>query len=504
MRRLVLALATAALAAPPSAFAHRERPTTFPDPAAASVPRYRTAGPALVVCKPDSQARIARLAASNRRRNLRLLSQCRYAHVQAAVNDAQPGSRILVLPGVYREEPSRAAPNEDPRCANLLVTSNDGRAQVPSYAYQAQCPNAQNLIAIVGKREIQIEGTGDAPSDVLLFGDRRKLNVVRADRADGVVLRNFTVQYSDFNNVYVLETNGFRLERIVSRWSREYGVLSFTSDNGLYSHITAYGSGDSGVYPGSGPQGHCQWYGIELRRINAYGNTVGLAGTSGDGLWIHDSRFHHNAVGLGFDSVFRNHPGMPQDCTKIERNRIYSNNLDVYTAQRDTYCRAPVLARDPRIVCPTVLPPMGTGIVFAGGNGNIVRDNWIYDNWRYGAMLFWVPAFIRGVDDPALQNDTSHSNQYVGNRMGRTPGGMRAPNGLDFWWDEEGSGNCWEGNGTVRSDPARLPACSPPAPFTPANPAKFTQLVACADWNPLTNTDPPGCAWTRRPARPRP
>ena len=55
-----------------------------------------------------------------------------------------------------------------------------------------------------------------------------------ADRADGIHLRNFTVQFSDFNNVYVLETNGFRMENIISRWSREYGFLSFTSDNGLY------------------------------------------------------------------------------------------------------------------------------------------------------------------------------------------------------------------------------------------------------------------------------
>jgi hypothetical protein len=27
--------------------------------------------------------------------------------------------------------------------------------------------------------------------------------------------------------------------------------------------------------------------------------------------------------------------------------------------------------------------------------------------------------------------------------------------------------------------------------------------VTCADWNALTNTDPAGCSWPRRPARPR-
>lgn len=443
------------------------------------------------------------LPAATRRRNLALLAQCSYRHVQEAVTAAAPGSRVLVLPGVYREEPSRAAPSDDPRCASLKVQAFEAPGVlVPSYESQQQCPNADNLIAIVGKPNIQVEGTGDDPSDVLFFGDRRKLNVIRADRSDGVVLRNFTVQFSDFNNVYVIETNGFRLDRIVTRWSREYGVLTFASDNGLYTDITAYGSGDAGVYPGGGPQGHCARYGIELRRVDSYGNTLGYSGTSGDGIWVHDSRFHHNSTGLSMDSVFAGHPGMPQDCSKFERNRIYSNNLDLYNASRDRYCRSPVLARDPKVVCPTELVPLGTGLLIAGGNGNVLRDNWIYDNWRNGVMLFWVPAFIRGENDPALAYDTSHANQFVGNRMGVRPGGLRSPNGLDFWWDEEGSGNCWERNGNVRSDPATLPACSPPAPFTTTKPEKFTQLISCADWDPLQNPDPFGCDWPRRPARP--
>jgi hypothetical protein len=117
-------------------------------------------------------------------------------------------------------------------------------------------------------------------------------------------------------------------------------------------------------------------------------------------------------------------------------------------------------------------------------------------------MLFWVPASVRGEADPALSTDTSHGNRFLSNRMSLTRGGMRSPNGLDFWWDEEGSGNCWERNGRVRSNPAVLPTCAPPAPFTPASPVKFSQLVACAGWNPLTNTDPAGCAWPRRPTRP--
>jgi hypothetical protein len=57
---------------------------------------------------------------------------------------------------------------------------------------------------------------------VRITGQKSKLNVIRADRADGIYLKNFQVQYSDFNNIYVLETNGFRIDSVVSKYSREY------------------------------------------------------------------------------------------------------------------------------------------------------------------------------------------------------------------------------------------------------------------------------------------
>ncbi|MFY9578263.1 MAG: hypothetical protein WAQ33_02970, partial [Gaiellaceae bacterium] len=406
----------------------------------------------------------------------------------------------------------------DPACAALLVpaagTAGDMAKLVPSYEYQRRCPNAQNLIAIVGdsngdgvcddKCNLQIEGTGQRPSDVLILGDRRKLNVIRADRADGIVLRNFTVQYSDFNNVYVIETNGFRLERIVSRWSREYGFLSFTSDHGLYNRVVAYGSGDSGVYTGSGPEGHCVRYGIEVRNVDSYGNSNGFSGTSGNGIWIHDSRFHNNGIGMSVDSAFAGHPGMPQDCSKWQRNRIYSNNADVFSAKRDRFCRRPFLLRDPKVPCPVVIIPIGTGILIAGGNDNLVRDNWIYDNWRNGVQLFWVPSLARGEPDPAKAFDTSNGNRFLGNHMGTRPDGKRDRNGVDFWWDEEGRSNCWSGNrgaggGSVTSNPASLPSCPGSSEFHSANTSKFAEIVACFTWDPLTNPDPAGCSWTVRP-----
>lgn len=534
VRRALIALAVAVLAAtviPAASFGHAERPAFFPDHTRGSVPKYRTGGPSLVVCKPDSRRRIRRLLDGPvERKNLRLLKRCKFEHIQAAVNAASNGTRILVVPGVYREQPSLRAPEPDPRCADSYVPAANDQVggvddpsqdtQVPAYEYQRKCPNAQNLIAITGddddpdrecddKCRIQIEGTGSKAKQVRIKGERSKLNVIRADRADGIYLRNFLVEFSDFNNIYALETNGFVFDRIVSRFSREYDFLSFTSDNGLYDRLNAYGAGDSGIYPGSGPEGHCERYGIEIRNSNSHDNTIGYSGTAGNGVYAHNNRFHHNATGMTTDSFASGHPGMPQDCAKWENNQIYSNNLDLFNEERDEYCEIknrPIAERDPRVVCPTFQVPVGTGALIAGGNGNIVRNNRVWDNWRDGFKLFYVPANFRG--EPEKGIDTSFDNRFEGNRMGTRPDGTRDPNGNDFWWDEEGSGNCWTANtgpgGAPPTSNSPLPDCPGSPVFSPGNPDKTASQAPCAAWDPQDEDlqDPPGCDWFTRPPEP--
>jgi hypothetical protein len=37
-----------------------------------------------------------------------------------------------------------------------------------------------------------------------------------------------------------------------------------------------------------------------------------------------------------------------------------------------------------------------------------------------------------------------------GNTMDQAPDGSTKPNGIDFWWDGEGIGNCWQNTSPVR------------------------------------------------------
>lgn len=518
-------------AVPQVASGHAERHTYYPARSKGAVPKHRTSGPSLVVCKRDSRDRVKRSwsgdgerARRGRAKALRVLERCRYRNIQKAVNDAKSGDRILLMPGVYRERPSRTVPVAKKRCQGDKYWEDSGDnhqkdGRVPTYLHQVDCPNARNLIAIIGdslkdrdracdhKCNLQMEGMGRSRRDVVIQGDRLKPDVIRADRADGFQLYNVTVEQGAYNDVNVVETNGFHLARLLTRWGSHYGILTFTTDHGLYENIEAYGNGDSGVYPGSGPEYHCHGYGIEVRNVNSHGNLLAGSGTSGNGTWWHDNNLHHNGAGISQDSFAPGHPGMPQDCSKFERNRIYSNNVNYFQRNQDT-CQKPFEQRPKRVVCPVFQVVIGVGFMLYGVNDNRFTGNWIWDQWRNGVRQFGVPATLRGENDPAKQFDTSHGNQYRRNVFGMRPDGTRDRNGTDVYWDEQGVRNCWQANRTapgrsLTSDPASLPTCASGGSTNPEpNWVKLGAEVPCATWNPETNPNPPGCIWFTSPPNP--
>jgi hypothetical protein len=551
------------LAIPASAAAHPERLTSFTYPVMGHVPDYRTTGPVNVVCKPNSTKLLRKEFKSKKDRKtlknrLALVKRCKYRNIQDAINHAKTGYRIQILPGVYKEEPSRKVPfgaPGQPPCANDYVTVEEGYGQAPPPVgprsndhpdradrnYAIKCPNSKNLIAVIGDTRpepnpksptppvcnqlcsLQIEGMGKRPQDVQLIGDRIKTDVLRIDRANGIYLRNFMVEQAAFNDVDIIEVDGFVVKDVVARWAQNYGILSFTATHGLYDHDVGYGNGDSGLYPGStmkgcatngtinpNAYGTCEASGcgqpsIEIRNSLSYGNTLGYSGTAGNSTYVHDNKFYDNATGLTTDSFASGHPGMPQECFRWENNQIYSNNNNVFDQARQKYCASTSFqARKPDLVCPQFQTAVGTGVLIGGGNRNQLKNNYIYDNWRYGYYLLSVPAGLRGDNDPSHQEDTSNQNVVSGNTMGMSPDGKKMPNGLEVEWDGSGQGNCFENNKTQSaSDPASLPKCPGSPVYMPANPAVLAAAAPCTAWDPNTQPDPPGCDWFKSPSKPK-
>ena len=527
--------------------------------------------------------------------NAALAAQCDYRSVQKAVLDAGNNDRIVIMPGRYTEPASRRAPENDPKCNPSLLQRDASGDLTPSYEYQVTCPNDQNLIYVQGRAvtgdppvpplsdrqgipaqelgrclrcNLQIEGTGPKPEDVImdagtgyrveLFTGKRpgakpsgyaKHVVLRVDRADGFVGRNFLVRGAREHTFYNEELDGILLDRVKFFWGADYGHLSFTSDHSLVQNCEGFGAGDAAVYPGAAPETGSQatdFYpdaprpNTVIRDCDLHGSALGYSGSMGNAVRITRNHIYGNMTGISSDTLSAaGHPGFPADSSEIDHNYIYANNLDLYT--------------DHPPVAPLVAVPIGTGIIYAGMNDARVHHNWIFDNWRDGAMLFAVPDSLTngggaegdifpGVScpgAPASGLSTSCGNRFFRNSVGRAPRGFRfpgaihmfgnvhtpgarprKPNGNDFWWGElfsPNTGNCWYRNtgpdGTAASvtgpgDAGRLPGAPPQV--LPSNcatstgnddVAKLSYLIDCGN-GPDEDTGPTDCDWWTRPARP--
>ncbi len=477
-----------------------------------TVPTYRTTGPTLLVCgtdKADFDTRVAQYPAELKTADTALWTQCQksgYRTLQAAVSAVnQVGMIIKLLPGVYQEAPSLTPPS--PRCANLVAPDATLGYQVLTWDQQVACPNLQNLVAIQSKRDLQIEGTGAKPTDVVIDAQYQKLMAVRVDRSPGLYLRNFTAEHTTSTGVYLMESDGFAVDHVTGRWNNEDGVDAFADDHGLITDCETYGNGYAGLAAEATPDtgDGTDRFAVEIRTCTSHDNLLGYAGIGGDSVHLHDNTFTNNSAGMTtLSASAQAHPGLPQNHATVEHNIIANNNSDYYHYVRDGTCQKPPAQRgaDTGVVCPTAGVPVGTGVVNAGGNDDVWTANWVYNNRYAGFMSWWVPGYWRADDKVGAQFDTSHRNRYLDNTMGRTKDGVPAPNGVDFWWDGQGVGSCWQRSANSGADPRTAPHCDaddqPTGPGTRryvAEPVKALKLYVCSRYDLTTGSIPTDCDW---------
>jgi hypothetical protein len=437
----------------------------------------------------------------------------------------------------------------EPRHELLPPTPLDDRHGIPDLGPCIRC-------------NLQLEGSGVSADDVVVEAgdpargdgqdpdpenDNKDVGI-RIDRADGSVLRQITVRHVREHGLYHHEVDGYVAERFKVHYAHEYGTLEFTSDHGVIRDCDTDGSGDAGIYPGSAPdtgeqgvaeQGIEQRYNTEITRCDMHHNAAGYSGTAANAVWLHNNDFYDNALGFTTD-VFTaaGHPGFPQDSDLLENNEFYDNNFNPYLEEcegpspSDNYDPENPTCSD---IDPTIPVPVGTGMWIAGGNNNEVRNNHFWDNWRRGAMLFTVPdAFVCGDASPTnpgnqqhgcdeTEVNTSYRNEFYGNVMGRTPGDVADPNGVDFWWDRfpgtqpPPNGNCWYDNvgmdgtrDTLTAEPPVGPVPDTSVPgFLPedcstsigtSGASAEAELLGC-----LAQFDqgvPAGCTWFTTPPEP--
>jgi hypothetical protein len=91
--------------------------------------------------------------------------------------------------------------------------------------------------------------------------------------------------------------------------------------------------------------------------------------------------------------------------------------------------------------------------------------------------------------------------------MGALFTGPGPRNGLDFWWDGQGTGNCWGGNTaapgrSITQDPPVLPDCEDPPFPGPAVSPKQALIASCAATDPRDPDTYDACEWYTAPSKP--
>ena len=196
-------------------------------------------------------------------------------------------------------------------------------------------------------------------------GGYAKHVVMRVDRADGFVGRNFLTRGALEHGFYNEEVDGVLLDRVKFFWAADYGHLSFTSDHNLVQNCEGFGAGDAAIYPGASPETGSQATDFypdaprdntvdqEVRHARLGARLLGL-----DGQRRADHRTTTStATRPGSRATRSRPPATPASrptAPKIDHNYIYSNNLDLY--------------RDDAPVDSLVGVPIGTGILYAGMN----------------------------------------------------------------------------------------------------------------------------------------
>jgi Right handed beta helix region len=338
--------------------------------------------------------------------------------IQAAIDSAPSGARVCVGPGIYQE--------------NLLI-AKDGitlKGAGPGITILKPPGKPAQVCTTINIEPIGYEAFGlngicvadlDAEGDIL-----RVVNDVR--------VTGFTVQ--DFSGVGIIfaGTNRPRADHNVAANNKSYGITAFTSTHGEFEYNTSYGSGDAGFYVGNSPNAD-----FTVRYNTAFADLWGILVRDASTGSVTDNLLHDSCSGL----VFLN-----SGTTTGVHNWRASHNI---VAHNDVFCSAE------EAELPFSLT--GVGILIAGGDHIVLRDNRVRENKPGGA-----PSIIHGVPlaggivvvstaDVSIfpgfyGSDASHNIIFKNTVLHNRP--------FDLVYDERGTGNHFVFNRCETSSPDGL------------------------------------------------
>jgi hypothetical protein len=244
-------------------------------------------------------------------------------------------------------------------------------------------------------------------------------NGIRVSEADGVAIENLTARNYLANGFLWSSVFGYRGAYLTAYNDGAYGLFAFDSAYGQFDHSYASGHPDSGFYIGQ-----CDPCHAVVTDVLAENNAIGFSGTNAGGeLFVVNSEWRDNMTGI-VPNTLDSEAFAPQHDAVIAGNWVHDNNN----------ADAPSLGAE-------TPPSLGIGIAVMGGRDNVVTQNLVEDQARFGIALLPLP------DDNVWLTQGNEVRDNLIRRSGNADLAMSAP---------AAGGDCFDGNEHSTSLPAAI------------------------------------------------
>jgi hypothetical protein len=334
--------------------------------------------------------------------------------IQAAVDRAPAGSRILVRPGVYHESGAVRAVTVTRDHIHLIGLARPNRP------------------VIIEQSGTQTQGIWVSPPDTL-----EPANVelppcgVSGERIQGSDVRGFTVQGFAGFGIYLACVDGFSVRQNVARDDRTYSIFPVRSSRGRLTGNRGSGThSDACIYVGQDED-------VLVDHNRATDCLIGLQIENCQRVTMRDNEAVGNTAGIIVDVIDQRQAKVAAD-NRLIRNLIADNNRpNDAPADEDT----------------SLIPP-GIGLIVNGATRTLITRNTIRNHGLAGMTLedfcLGMPAACA---DPTLDIDPNpNDNRVIANRFDGDAVDV-------IYLPGKGTGNCFARNRPAPLTGGPLPAC---------------------------------------------